>query len=75
MATATISLYRVTGWEPTTGHEYNLGIYIASDRDAAIRKAQRNNANVSGLVLDAATFGEPITEGKLARIANRKTVR
>lgn len=54
MATANMTLYRVTGWEPPTQREYNLGIYIAPNRDAAIKKARRNNPNAVKLVLDAA---------------------
>jgi hypothetical protein len=49
--------YRVTGWNPDTKQEWNLGVYLASDRNDAIRQARNAHPEASDLVLDAAIVG------------------
>lgn len=46
--------YRVTGWNPETQQEFNLGIFLASDRNDAIRQARKAHPDANNLVLDAA---------------------
>ena len=44
-------VYRVTAWDPKTNREYNVGLFIAKNRDAAMRKARSKRSR--NMVLDA----------------------
>lgn len=46
------TLYRVTGWNPTTQETTNIGLFLAVTKEAAIKAAQRRK-NTAKLVLEA----------------------
>lgn len=49
------SAYRVTAFNPNTNEEFNVGVFLAVDREDAIRQAtERDAENTKHLVLDAA---------------------
>ena len=49
--------YRVTGWNPETKQEWNLGVYLATSREDAFKQARKAHPEASNLVLDAAIVG------------------
>ena len=65
-----MKLWRVTGWQPETGFNFNVGLFFATSRDAAIAKAscKRNSA----LVLDACAVE---TARELQRLARERAAR
>jgi hypothetical protein len=50
-----MNLYRVTGFDGQNNKEYNVGLFLADNREEAIRKAQTLEPDqTKTLVLDAA---------------------